>query len=31
MLSQREYEKLKWQLKNIPSTIKGRPRQNLRT
>ncbi|CAF3502743.1 unnamed protein product [Rotaria sp. Silwood2] len=31
MLSQREYEDLKWKLAHIPATITGSPRQNLRT
>ncbi|CAF4412947.1 unnamed protein product, partial [Rotaria sp. Silwood2] len=30
MLSSAEYNKIKWQLENIPATITGKPRQNLR-
>ena len=30
MLSAAEYEKIKWQLDNIPTTITGKPRQHLR-
>ncbi|CAM4822270.1 unnamed protein product [Rotaria magnacalcarata] len=31
MLSVNEHKKIKWQLDNIPESIKGKPRQNLRT
>ncbi|CAF1587901.1 unnamed protein product [Rotaria magnacalcarata] len=31
ILSQREYEDLLWKIKNIPSTITGKKRHNLRT
>ncbi|CAF5224904.1 unnamed protein product, partial [Rotaria magnacalcarata] len=31
MLSVNEHKKIKWQLDNIPESIKGQPRQNLRT